>query len=165
MTGIQDRIDFYFNPARSFNHRTIYITVANSDLHLQHVDFTIRAREYMPKDTFDTDLKARNDVFFDALDGTDAHATSFKERTETVEHDEIKFIYGEILHSTLLPLLQFVDPQPGETLYDLGCGSGRVMMVAAMAFPQLKACVGIELMPKVYELGSQIMSKFEQLCQ
>lgn len=89
----------------------------------------------MPSDTFNTDLKARNDVFFDALDGTDAHATSFKERTETVEHDAVKFIYGEILHSTLLPLLQFVNPKPGETLYDLGCGSGRVMMVAAMAFP------------------------------
>lgn len=61
-------------------------------------------------------------------------------------------------------LLDYVRPQPGEVLYDLGCGSGRPMLAASMAWPELHSCVGIELMPQVYELGNKVALKFNSLC-
>ena len=99
-------------------------------------------------------------IFETALEGTDAHATSFKERNTTDSHDGKEFTYGEVTFPSFIPLIEFVSPQPGEVLYDLGCGSGRPMIIAAMAFPQLQACIGIELMPQVFELGHQVVQKF-----
>jgi len=43
-----------------------------------------------------------------------------------------------------MPLLELTKPQPGEIFYDLGCGGGRPLFIASLAFPFLKKCVGIE---------------------
>ena len=102
-------------------------------------------------------------LFEASLEGTDAHATSFNERNATESHDGTEFTYGEVSFPFFIPLIEFVDPKEGEILFDLGCGSGRPMMIAAMAFPQLQTCIGIELMPKVYELGSQVVEKFNKI--
>lgn len=40
-------------------------------------------------------------------------------------------------------MLQMADPKPGETLYDLGCGDGRIIIAAAERY-KVKA-VGIEI--------------------
>lgn len=40
-------------------------------------------------------------------------------------------------------MLQMADPRPGETLYDLGCGDGRIVIAAAERY-KVKA-VGIEI--------------------
>ena len=58
---------------------TVYIGVYTS-LVDEQVDFTIRMREYMPFDTYSDLMKAQNRIFEEALEGTDAHATSFNER-------------------------------------------------------------------------------------
>ena len=104
-------------------------------------------REYTTIDTYSESVKAQSNIFDAALDGTDAHATSFKERNATESHDGNEFTYGEVNFPSFIPLLEFVKPKQGEILYDLGCGSGRPMIIAAMAFPELQACIGIELMP------------------
>ena len=92
-------------------------------------------REYTPESTYSETTKAQNEVFDTALEGTDAHATSFSERNTTESHDGTEFTYGEVTFPSFIPLIEFVNPKPGEILYDLGCGSGRPMMIAAMAFP------------------------------
>lgn len=46
-------------------------------------------------------------------------------------------------------MLQMAQPKPGETLYDLGCGDGRIMISAVEKY-KLKA-VGVEISPKVAE--------------
>ena len=111
-------------------------------------------KEFMPNDCYTDNTRAQNAVFEASLEGTDAHATSFNERNTTESHDGTEFTYGEVSFPFFIPLIEFVEPKEGEILYDLGCGSGRPMMIASMAFPQLQTCIGIELMPKVYELGS-----------
>ena len=104
-------------------------------LEQEQVDFTIRMREYMPSDTYSDLMKVQNQIFEEALEGTDAHATSFNERQATESHDGKEFTYGEVLFCSFIPLIEYVQPQEGELLYDLGCGSGRPMMIASLAFP------------------------------
>ena len=65
----------------------------------------------------------------------------------------LAFTYGEVIFSTFLPMLTKMNPKPGEKFYDLGCGSGITMMIAAMAFPRLSACHGIELLDNMADLG------------
>jgi len=48
-------------------------------------------------------------------------------------------------HDRIRKALKLVDLQPGETLYDLGAGDGRVLLIAAKEF-EAKA-VGIEIGP------------------
>ena len=43
-------------------------------------------------------------------------------------------------------MLDFAKPKAGEVFYDLGCGSGQPLMVAALLFPELAKCTGIELL-------------------
>src|SRR5450631_3393326 len=45
----------------------------------------------------------------------------------------------------VLKMLQMAQLRPGETLYDLGCGDGRILIAAAEQF-RVKA-VGVELSP------------------
>lgn len=60
-------------------------------------------------------------------------------------------------------MLGFVEPKAGEVFYDLGCGSGQPLMIAALAFPQLAACKGIELLESLASLGKEANSKLERL--
>ncbi len=46
-------------------------------------------------------------------------------------------------------MLELAGLQPGETLYDLGCGDGRIVITAAQKF-QAKA-VGVEIRRDIYE--------------
>ena len=80
LEAIPDRIDFIFNPTNRWKTSTIYIAVSNSSKVNEPVDFDIRVREYLPSDTYDETLTCWNTLFWDAFEGTDAHATSFKER-------------------------------------------------------------------------------------
>src|ERR1700681_2648687 len=44
-------------------------------------------------------------------------------------------------------MLELANIKPGETLYDLGCGDGRILIAAAQQY-QVKA-VGVEISPKL----------------
>lgn len=50
-------------------------------------------------------------------------------------------------------MLEAADLKPGETLYDLGCGDGRILFVAAKQF-KAKA-VGVELSPKLARMAAK----------
>jgi len=51
-------------------------------------------------------------------------------------------------HKTIRKMLQLARLKPGETLYDLGCGDGRVVIDAAKDFDAL--AIGIEIDPLRY---------------
>lgn len=50
-------------------------------------------------------------------------------------------------------MLAAADLKPGETLFDLGCGDGRVLITAARKFGA--KAVGIELSPKLVEAANE----------
>ena len=45
------------------------------------------------------------------------------------------------------------NPKPGEAFYDLGCGTGKPLITASLAYPELKICKGIELIEALTSLG------------
>ena len=67
---------------------------------------------------------------------------SEKERNELGNKQE--HTYGEACFQSFVPLLEYASPKAGEVFYDLGCGSGKPMLIASVAFPELKVCKGIE---------------------
>ena len=76
----------------------------------------------------------------------DGHEVSDKERNHKNLQNQTELIYGEVVFTHFIPLLEYTKPQPGEIFYDLGCGSGKPLVTASLAFPELKVCKGIEFL-------------------
>ena len=54
-------------------------------------------------------------------------------------------------------MLEMANIKPGETLYDLGCGDGRILIAAAQKYP-VKA-VGVEISPKLVAQATASIQK------
>ena len=54
--------------------------------------------------------------------------------------------YGEIVYEQFASLLNKLNPQPGQVFWDLGCGAAKPLAVAALQYPELSACKGVEFM-------------------
>ena len=46
----------------------------------------------------------------------------------------------------------------------MGCGGGKPLITASLAFPQLKACKGLELLEQLANLAKSIASKLHEEC-
>ena len=66
----------------------------------------------------------------------------FKQRKRKM----VNFVYGEISIASIAALLNFISPKAGEVLVDLGAGAGKVVLTAALLYPELGICRGVELM-------------------
>jgi cyclopropane fatty-acyl-phospholipid synthase-like methyltransferase len=54
-------------------------------------------------------------------------------------------------------MLELAAPKPGETLYDLGCGDGRVVIAAAQRY-KIKS-VGVEISEKLVKAGNEQIAR------
>lgn len=162
---IEDRIDLVFTAAMwQYRPPNVHIGVYNSHPEGAPVTFDIRMREKSCLDCLPDDLKLRNEVYDVIHAGTDAHKTSDRERSEKDLHWATELIYGEVMFQHFIPTLEFAKPAPGEVFWDLGCGGGKPLMTASLAFPQLKACKGLELLEQLSNLAKSIGSKLHEEC-
>ena len=109
--------------------------------------------------------KAKYQIYQEVHEGVDAHETSNAERSEKELHNKTEFVYGEIAFMYFVPILEYAKPQPGEVFWDLGCGAGKPLLTASLAFPKLKVCRGIELLGKLATLAEEISQKMQKVCQ
>ena len=58
----------------------------------------------------------------------------------------VNFVYGEIAPASVAALLSFVAPVAGDVLVDLGSGAGKVVLTAALLYPELAEARGVEMM-------------------
>ena len=65
-------------------------------------------------------------------------------------------------HKTIRKMLELARLKPGETLYDLGCGDGRIVIDAAKDFDAL--AVGIEIDPIRYYWAKLSILRFRLQC-
>ena len=49
--------------------------------------------------------------------------------------------------------------------WDLGCGAGKPLITASLAFPELKVCRGIELLEKLADLAEEIAVNTKKQCE
>lgn len=80
-------------------------------------------------------------------------------------HWKTELIYGEVRYLFFIPVLDFVKPQPGEIFWDLGCGAARPQAIAALNFPFLKACKGVEFLSKLADSAKLMGSVLEDKCK
>jgi len=83
------------------------------------------------------------------IDGVELSATG---KDEMGRAGDMELIYGEV---QLVPFWQVleaaVNPQPGEVFIDLGSGTGRAVVAAALRFTHLQTCIGYEVVPTLHQ--------------
>jgi hypothetical protein len=67
-------------------------------------------------------------------------------------YENLSLVYGESHLPSLYALFNEINPRPGEIFYDLGSGSGRLVLYAALSFPFAK-CIGIELLDDLINIA------------
>ena len=117
-------------------------------------------RDFTAESTYPRDVRKWSSIYDMSLDGIDANDTSLQERMNKGILSERKFTYGEVCFANFIPMLNFVAPRPSEKFYDLGCGTGKPLMIAAVAFPKLAYCKGIELLKDLAIEAKQVNEKF-----
>ncbi|KAH9110217.1 hypothetical protein AeMF1_014913 [Aphanomyces euteiches] len=70
-------------------------------------------------------------------------------------------LYGEVDFFGYASLLAKLNPQPGQIIYDLGHGTGRAVLAAALLYPQLHV-VGIELVDSLYDVSCAALAEFHR---
>ncbi|HSW70904.1 MAG TPA: hypothetical protein VLH77_02870, partial [Gammaproteobacteria bacterium] len=93
--------------------------------------------------------------------GSPSYKISRRERAR-LRYQEDAFIYGEIDFLSFILLLEKVNPPAGTVFYDLGSGSGKAVLTAALCYDFDKAC-GIELLPGLFNLSNLQINKAKTL--
>jgi hypothetical protein len=52
--------------------------------------------------------------------------------------------------------------KPGSVFVDLGSGCGKALFAAALSFPSLRECRGVELLPTLYEYSTLVQQRFDE---
>lgn len=61
------------------------------------------------------------------------------------------FVYGTIGYLNVRKILRVVEPRPQDVFYDIGCGKGRILCVAARK--PVRRCVGVELLEPLCQIA------------
>lgn len=78
---------------------------------------------------------------------------SSKERAklDDIGENKTEFTYGEVLYHHFFPCLKMAEPKAGEIFWDIGCGGAKPVAIAALEFPELGSCNGVEYLPGLCE--------------
>ena len=67
-----------------------------------------------------------------------------------IEGGQTEFTYGEVMFHQFIALMNLVEPKEGDIFWDIGCGGAKPLAIAALSFPFLKSCKGIELLDNLF---------------
>lgn len=105
------------------------------------------------------------EIYDKAHEGVDAYRMSFEE----IIHKKLKLsdalTYGEVVFTSFVPLLGYAKPKAGEVFWDIGCGAGKPVIIASLAFPELKACKGVEILDNLVKLASKVSEETQSMCE
>lgn len=72
-----------------------------------------------------------------------------------------KLLYGELPFETCQKMIEFIKPKPESVFFDLGSGTGRVVLAFYLLF-NFKKCVGVELLSGLHNKACEINSEFNK---
>lgn len=72
--------------------------------------------------------------------------------------------YGECTPEAVMDILTVTGAKPGEIFYDLGSGTGKMVVYAAFLVP-FKKSVGIELLPELHEAAQMVGERYRKEIQ
>jgi SAM-dependent methyltransferase len=88
----------------------------------------------------------------------DGVSISHAER-DRLQINDTSFIYGEISYAGFSEALACAVPAANEIIYDLGSGTGKAVICAALLY-DWKKCVGIEFLPGLYDVSQGLLKIF-----
>ena len=74
--------------------------------------------------------------------------------------DDSALTYGECTPEAVERILAVTGAAPGEVFYDLGSGTGKMVVYAAFLAP-FKKVVGIELLPELHEAAVEVGKRYD----
>lgn len=104
------------------------------------------------------DLTLVNNIIKTLYDDVKGYDLSYSARKKFEYYDR-GFTYGEIVPESVQAFVQEVDPKEGEIFYDLGSGTGKGVLSAALFFPFAKV-VGVELLDGLHEASENVLKRF-----
>ncbi|MAH80239.1 MAG: hypothetical protein CMP39_00930 [Rickettsiales bacterium] len=81
------------------------------------------------------------------------------EAKKEFETDSKSLTYGEVTYEGLKEVLDIIQPKENSVFYDLGSGTGKALLVSALAGPFAKIN-GVELLPKLYDASLNVKDYF-----
>lgn len=104
------------------------------------------------------DLTNIQDILDRLYDGVNGYNLSFSDRVGDRKEDK-NFTYGEMLLEPFARILDAVAPKPGERFYDLGSGTGKVLVMADQLHP-FASVTGIEFLPTLNAKATEILARY-----
>lgn len=102
-------------------------------------------------------IQQKLDTLYEGINGYDI---SFKDRTDAIKENK-SFTYGEMLLEPFARILDAINPQAGETFYDLGSGTGKVLIMADQLYDFSMVC-GIEFLPSLNAKANEILLRYKR---
>ncbi|MBI2051348.1 SAM-dependent methyltransferase [Candidatus Roizmanbacteria bacterium] len=106
------------------------------------------------------DFSLAKGIFESLYDSIDGYALSLRGRKKLPFYDR-GLTYGEIVPDSFFTILKEVEPKDGEMFYDLGSGTGKAVILAALLFNFSKA-VGIEIVEDLHHTAEKILVRFNE---
>src|SRR5688572_30636458 len=104
-----------------------------------------------------TELNAIQDRIFSDIQG---YTLSSVGRMKLQRDADPAFTYGEVTPESVQMMLETVQPQPGEVFYDLGSGTGKAVIFAAI-LADFARCTGIELVEDLWQAANTARERYE----
>jgi SAM-dependent methyltransferase len=105
------------------------------------------------------EITRATEIFDRLYSGVPAYEIAQSEKQRMGKQDA-STTYGEIVPQAFYEVLSAVSPREGEVFYDLGSGTGKATLLAALTFPFSRS-VGIELLPGLGDAAREVLRQFD----
>jgi hypothetical protein len=105
------------------------------------------------------DLKSATDIFNVLYSDVNGYALSNAAR-QKLNHYDKSHTYGEVSAESIYRILNEVKPKEGEIFYDLGSGTGKAVIMAALTYPFAK-CKGVELLDDLHDGAVSVLKRYD----
>lgn len=141
----------------AFGKTECYITVKN--LQSSSLPYNIHVVELSEEQALSHHRASLYRIFKSLYAEVDGASQSYYERQRLNMMEMVEFTYGEVEFAHIVQLLDQADPAQGEIFVDLGCGTGKCVITAALAYPQLAEARGIELLQPLNDSFQAVASQ------
>lgn len=105
--------------------------------------------------------KSRIKLFEEIYSTIDGFTTSKNTRESLKIASDESLTYGEVAFMSFREIIELAKPRQNDIFFDLGSGTGKAVIIAAMCF-DFSACKGIELLEPIYKLSCQALNSLHE---
>lgn len=105
--------------------------------------------------------RSRIKLFDNIYHSIDGFSTSKNTREDLKLISDESLTYGEVEFMSFKEIIDLAKPRQNDVFFDLGSGTGKAVIIAAMCF-DFSVCKGIELLEPVYKLSCQALNALQE---